>query len=104
MLNKNCSGTIALEIVKVQKMSDVDLSIYFPEIEKAPKNNTDIWMQGFICAICIMLKCDQTVTPTTREVFIAGCGSNTTFEELKAMRIDESDIEVLKLYWDQLHR
>lgn len=67
-----------------------------------PEKRNDKWMQGFACAVCVMIKLDGMVETRTREMFRAGVGQ-LTLTALEKRGVDKSDIEILEEFWSDLH-
>ena len=67
-----------------------------------PEERNDRWMQGFVCAVCIMIKLDGMVETRTREMYKAGVGQ-LTLTALKERRVDKNDLETLEEFWSDLH-
>lgn len=68
-----------------------------PEYKKEDK-----WVQGFVCAVCIMIKLDGLVNTMTRETFRAGIGSMQP-AQLEKIGVDESDLDIIKNNWAALY-
>ena len=55
------------------------------------------WVQGYACAIVVMLRINGINDPVTDEVFKSGIG---TIEEAEAYGVDESDLTELRKYYN----
>ncbi len=66
------------------------------------EKENDKWIQGYVCAVCVMITLDQIVQTTTREMYRSGCGK-TTIEELKRKGVDTHDLEILTKHWKELN-
>lgn len=64
-------------------------------------NETDKFLSGYVCAVCVLIQLNGEVNTTTRELYKAGVG-NLSLEYLKNRGIDEQDIKTLKQYWKEL--
>lgn len=64
------------------------------------KNNP--FLQGYICAICDLLRMEREVTTQIKELFDGGVGNKSQYY-LRMAGIDYSDILILKKHWKQLH-
>jgi len=62
-----------------------------------PEETTSEWVQGFACAVVIMLKMEGTDTTPIRELFSAGIGSMKVAIE---SGVNQYDLDVLQLYFN----
>ncbi len=67
-----------------------------------PEKKEDRWIQGFACAVCIMIDLDGMVETRTKEMYKAGIGQ-LTLSALEKRGVDKNDILKLSEYWNDLH-
>jgi hypothetical protein len=67
-----------------------------------PEKRNDRWMQGFVCAVCIMIELDGMVETRTREMYRAGVGQ-LTLSSLEKRGVDKNDLLKLEEFWYELH-
>jgi hypothetical protein len=66
---------------------------------KTHKNN---FLQGYVCAVVVLINLNGEVDTRTREMFRNGVGA-LTLSALKKSGVDEYDLSILKQYWACLH-
>ena len=67
-----------------------------------PEKKNEKFIQGYVCAVCVMIKLDGMVETRTREMYRAGIGQ-LTLTALKERRVDKNDLETLEEFWHDLH-
>lgn len=67
-----------------------------------PEKRNDRWMQGFVCAVCIMIELDGMVETRTREMYKVGVGQ-LTLSALEKRGVDKNDLSKLEEFWYELH-
>lgn len=73
------------------------------ELLKRFKIEPSKFVQGYMCAICNIINMEGIVQTPIREAYRA-CVGDHTIKELQEYGVDESDIETIKKYWNQLKR
>lgn len=68
--------------------------------KKIEKN--DCFIQGYVCAIVVMINLNGAVTTDIRDLFRNGVGQ-LTLSTLKKIGVDEYDLSILENYWSELH-
>jgi hypothetical protein len=58
--------------------------------------------QGYVCAICDLIRIDGGVQTGTKEMFGNSIG-NKTLKDLKNLGVDSHDLTLLRKYWKKLH-
>ena len=72
------------------------------ELKKVDAERNNCFLQGYICAVVVLINLNGEVDTRTRELYRDGVG-NLTLSALNKRGIDEYDLSVLEKYWTQLH-
>jgi len=63
----------------------------------------DRFMQGYVCALCVLLQMEGCVSTEISELFGSGVG-NMSLKQLKEAGIDKSDLDILEKHWTYLSK
>jgi hypothetical protein len=79
-----------------QDFKDIHVKSFINEVHESKETSSE-WVQGYACAVAVMLKMEGTDTTPIRELFSAGIGS---MEIARASGVNQYDLDVLQLYFD----
>ena len=71
-------------------------------LKKVDTEKNKGFIQGYICAVVVLIDLNGEVDTRTRELYRAGVGQ-LTLSALNKRGIDEYDLSVLEKYWPELH-
>ena len=71
-------------------------------LKKVDVERNNFFLQGYICAVVVLIHLNGEVDTRTRELYSDGVGQ-LTLSALKKRGIDEYDLSILEQYWSELH-
>jgi hypothetical protein len=72
------------------------------ELKKIYTVRNNAFLQGYVCAVVVLIHLNGEVDTRTREMYSDGVGK-LTLSALKRRGIDEYDLSVLEQFWSELH-
>ncbi len=72
------------------------------ELHKVDVERNNIFLQGYVCALTVIIRMDEQVSTSTKELFDMGVGK-LTLAALRDRGIEEGDLDILREYWHELH-
>jgi hypothetical protein len=72
------------------------------ELKKIDTERNNAFLQGYVCAVVVLINLNGEVDVRTREMYRDGVGQ-LTLSALKRRGIDEYDLSVLEQFWSELH-
>lgn len=65
------------------------------------KAGRDSFIQGYVCAVCNLIRKDGLVNTEARELFREGVGK-LSLADLKRHGVDDYDLTLLRIYWNDI--